>query len=173
MYRRIEKIIGIVASILLFALMLITFLDVLGRNAFSRPLPGASELTEILLAVVIFLMLPQVAIRNRHIVVDLVESMINNRTRIFLDMFAALASAIFFALVAWQMWALGTKAFGYGDATPTLHIPLGPILYGVAILSAINAIAFLLTIPIAGSDRRRELAGSDESYESAETPRIV
>ena len=147
MIKRVEIIVGIVAAMLLFLLMAITFVDVIGRNLLNRPLIGASEFTEILLACIIFLMLPQVALRQQHIVIDLVDSAIGRVGKIVFDIIAALFSTAMFTLIAWQLWILGDKAAGYADATPSLGIPLAPVFYFVAILAGINVLAFLLTIP--------------------------
>ena len=147
MLKRTELLTGILAASLLFLLMAVTFVDVFGRNLLNHPLTGASEITEVLLACIIFLMLPHVALRQQHIVIDLVDSFSGRVARIAMDIFAALLSCGMFGLIAVELWVLGNKAAGYGDATPSLGIPLAPVFYFIAVLSAINAAAFLLSIP--------------------------
>lgn len=148
MYKRIERAAANLSAILLFVLMLITFVDVLGRNLLNRPLTGASELTEIMLALVIFLMLPHVTMRNHHIAIDLIETVVGPKVLFALDVFAALLGAAMFFLIAWQSWVLANKAMGYGDSTAALNIPVGPVLYGMAILSGVVGIAALASIPL-------------------------
>ncbi|SVB94388.1 uncharacterized protein METZ01_LOCUS247242, partial [marine metagenome] len=46
----LDKVLGFLAALVLMLLMIITFIDVLGRYLFSAPLPGAFELTEIMMA---------------------------------------------------------------------------------------------------------------------------
>ncbi|SVA02719.1 uncharacterized protein METZ01_LOCUS55573, partial [marine metagenome] len=46
----LDKALGFLAASVLMLLMIITFFDVLGRYLFSAPLPGAFELTEIMMA---------------------------------------------------------------------------------------------------------------------------
>ncbi len=147
MFARLEKITGIATSCLLFLLMLLTFVDVFGRNVLNHPLTGASEVTELMLAGIIFLMLPQVAFRQKHIVIDLIDAITSPGLRGIMNVAAALLSAAMFFLIGWQIYILGQKAIGYADATPSLHIPVGPILYFLAFLAIMNGIAFLLTIP--------------------------
>jgi TRAP-type transport system small permease protein len=153
MTNRIETLVGILGACLLFLLMGITFVDVVGRNLFNHPLIGASELTEVLLACIIFLMLPQVALKQRHIVIDLVDTVISRMVRIVFDVIAAIFSVAMFALIAWQLWVLGDKAAGYADATPSLGIPLAPVFYFVSILAALNVLAFIATLPGIIADR--------------------
>jgi TRAP-type C4-dicarboxylate transport system permease small subunit len=147
MFARFERFAGALGAILMFALMMLTFLDVCGRNLFNRPLVGASELTELMLAGVVFFMLPKVALHNRHIVIDLVDSVSSPKVVSVLNTIAAIASAAFFFLIGWQLFVLGQKAMGYADATPSLHIPIGPVIYLLAILAVVNGIAHLLAIP--------------------------
>ncbi|WP_077001632.1 TRAP transporter small permease [Variovorax sp. KK3] len=168
MYRRIERAAVNLAAVLLFALMLLTFVDVAGRNLFNKPLTGASELTEILLALVIFLMLPQVARRNEHIVIDLIDQICSDTVRRALDAFACVLGAIMFALIAWQSWILANRAMGYGDSTAALQIPVGPILYGLAVMAGIVAVASLLAI----APQAREAQQGAEG-EAAQEPVVV
>ncbi|GAA4344180.1 hypothetical protein GCM10023165_27150 [Variovorax defluvii] len=168
MYRRIERAAVNLAAILLFALMLLTFVDVAGRNLFNKPLTGASELTEILLALVIFLMLPQVARRNEHIVIDLIDQICSDRVRKALDIFACVLAAIMFGLIAWQCWILANRAMGYGDSTAALQIPVGPILYGLSVMAGIVAVASLLAIAPQHPKTEQSVDG-----EAAQEPVIV
>ena len=43
--RRADALLGVVASAILFAMMLLTVVDVVARYAFNRPLRGAFEVT--------------------------------------------------------------------------------------------------------------------------------
>lgn len=156
MFNFVEKLIALVAAGLLFVLMIVTFVDVVGRNLLNYPLRGASEFTEISLAIIIFLMLPRVALRNRHIMIDLVENVSGPRMLRSLDVLAGLGAALFFAIVAWQMWGLGTRATGFGDVSSSLHIPLGAVLYGIAILLGVNALAHIVAIVRAPEPPSRE-----------------
>lgn len=146
MYKKVERFAANMSAVLLFVLMLLTLIDVVGRNLFKQPVLGASELTEILLAMVIFLMLPHVALRRQHIAIDLIENVVGPRVLLVLDVLAALLSAAMFFLIAWQSWVLATKAIGYGDSTATLSIPVGPILYVISVLAALVGTASLAAV---------------------------
>lgn len=142
----IEKAVSFVAAVLMFILMILTVIDVIGRNLFSHPLRGATELTEISLVALSFLLFPVLAIKGRHIVAD-VADVFNSR---FLDwlqhVLTALLGVVFFGLVAWRIWILAGQAASYGDTTVSLRIPMAPILYGVSVLAGVAAFAFLLTL---------------------------
>ena len=55
---------GAIAALALFAIMVLTLVDVSGRKAISTSVPGSLELTELLMVVVIFAGLPLVSLRS-------------------------------------------------------------------------------------------------------------
>ncbi|MDW8469595.1 MAG: TRAP transporter small permease subunit [Burkholderiales bacterium] len=52
---------------MLFAMMALTCVDVVGRYLLTRPVPGALEIIEILVAATVFLALPLVTLREEHV----------------------------------------------------------------------------------------------------------
>ena len=58
--RLVEVLLGVAAAAILLAMMGLTFVDVVARYVFNRPLAGAFEVTELLLLVLIFAGLPLV-----------------------------------------------------------------------------------------------------------------
>lgn len=160
MYKQIERVASSLAALILFLLMLITFVDVAGRNLINMPLTGASEITEILMAAMIFLMLPRVALHNQHIIIDLIETVASPRVLRAFDVFAAVLSAIMFFLICWQMWVLGARAMGYGDATGALRIPVAPLLFGISFMSAVVGVASLMSISTALRDVEPDADGT-------------
>lgn len=141
--RSLQKLISLVAAVLLFGLMMLTVVDVIGRNIFNHPLRGATELTELFLVVLTFLLFPILALTSRHIVADVADvfgSRILDALQIILT---AILGAGFFALVAWRLWLLASRSASYGDVTSTFGLPVAPILYFVAVLSGFCALAFI------------------------------
>ena len=56
--KRLEASLGLVAAIALFAMMALTFADVIGRKLLNASIPGSLEVTELLMLAVIFVALP-------------------------------------------------------------------------------------------------------------------
>ena len=54
-------------------MMMVTVVDVAGRYLFNKPLNGGFEITEMMLAALIYCGLPLVSQRREHIVVDTFE----------------------------------------------------------------------------------------------------
>lgn len=136
----------LVASVLLLIMMVVTFVDVLGRELFSAPLPGAYELTEVLLALVIFVGLPIATARREHVSVDLLTARLPGPARRVLAVVAALVTAVVLAVLAWRLSVSAGDFISYGDATVYLGIPLGPV---AAAMAGFTAIAALVAIVVA------------------------
>ncbi|MEQ9331365.1 TRAP transporter small permease [Thalassobaculum sp.] len=134
----------LVAAVLLFAMMLVTFVDVVGRYFFGRSLNGAYELTEVLLGLIVFAGLPIVTRRGEHVTVDLLTTRLPALPRRALARLAAAATALVLAVLAWRLGSTARDLLGYGDATVFLGIPLGPVAGAMAALAAAGAVAALV-----------------------------
>ncbi|MTE01639.1 TRAP transporter small permease subunit [Paracoccus sp. YIM 132242] len=141
-----QRLVVMAGAVLIFALMMLTLFDVVGRNILNHPVRGATELTEIGLVLLSFLLFPIVAVQQRHIVADIAD-MFQSRIldALQLVLTAALGSA-FFALIAWRMWLMAERSARYHDVTASLGIRVAPVLYIVAVLAGFGALCFLLPL---------------------------
>lgn len=156
----VEKLVAIAASVLLFALMILMVADVIGRNLLSHPVQGATELTEIGLVTVTFLLFPSLAIRNGHIVADVADALHSRVLDVLKLVLTSLLGAGVFGLISWRMWLLGLNSASYGEASPTLQVPLPPFLFAAAILSGICALCFLASLRELPGTLRKPSAGA-------------
>jgi TRAP-type transport system small permease protein len=132
-----------VAGALLLTMMLLTVADVIGRYLFNSPLPGATELTELLLAAVIFLGLPAVCMEDGHVKVDILVDHISAKLAPLLGLAATLLSTLALCLIAWRLWTQGGDIAEYGEITSTLKIPVAPVAYFAAITTGLAALITL------------------------------
>ena len=146
-----RRAIAWVCALLLIAMMLITVADVVGRYLLNAPLPGATELTGLLLAATIFVGLPAVCFDEEHVTVDLlVDRLPSFMTKPRL-LIVRLASAVALGVIAWRLAVQGQTLAGYGEQTVSLHLPVAPLAYFCA---AMTAIAVILTLaPLVGRSR--------------------
>ena len=140
------RLLQLVAALLLLVMMAVTFVDVIGRYVFNSPLPGAFELTEVLLALVVFVGLPIVTARREHVTVDLLTGRLPGRLRQGLARAALAVTAGVLAVFAWRLAILGRDYSAYGDATVYLGIPLGPVAVVMAVLAGISALVAAVLI---------------------------
>ena len=137
---------GWAASVALAAMMLVTVADVLLRAIANRPVRGALEIVELLLACTFFLALPASFLRDEHIVVDIVDGWAP-RWVPRLRRAAGMLAVVVMAVMAWQGWIGARDALAFHDVTSDLEIPRiwywVPVLAGM-IGACIAAAAMLL-----------------------------
>jgi len=135
--RRADAALGVAASAILMAMMCLTFVDVVARYVFNRPLRGGFEITELLLLVLIFAGLPLVSHADEHVTMDFIDRLVGERTRKRLErvVHAVVAALMFF--MTWQVWIKAGRISSYGDATDVLRILYGPFVYFMAAMIAL------------------------------------
>ena len=132
--RRADAVLGIAASLILFLMMLLTFVDVVARYLFNFPLRGGFEITELMLLVLIFAGLPLVSHADEHVTMDFIDRMLPEAGRRFLvRLVHAVCAAVMFFLT-WQVWIKAGRISGYGDTTDVLRILVGPFVYFMALM---------------------------------------
>lgn len=120
---------ALVGCILLFGTMTVTCVDVVGRYFLNAPLPGGFELTEVMMAALIFLGMPLVTAKDEHIKVDILDVFVSARMRRLQVAFGCAVSGGVSALLAWTLWNKAGQVASYADRTEVLHIPLTPVAY--------------------------------------------
>src|SRR3954470_13262285 len=137
--------------------MLVTFVDVVARYLFNRPIRGAFEVTELLLLVLIFAGLPLVSHADEHVTMDFIDRILPaGGARLVLRIVHALCAALFFFLT-WQIWIKAGRISGYGDTTDVLRIPVGPFVYFMVAMIALTALVHLFKMFVPGAARASQV----------------
>jgi TRAP-type C4-dicarboxylate transport system permease small subunit len=142
----VEPLLGYVAAAVLMALMLLTCLDVGGRYLFNHPLWGGFELTEMMLAALIFAGLPLVSLRNEHVTVDLFDPVTPDWLFRIQHALACGVGVVCTAYLAWRLWLRGASMLAAGETTAQLKITLGWLAYAMAVLMALTAVSLFVLI---------------------------
>ena len=129
------------AAVLLLALVAVTGIDVIGRYLMNAPLPGAFELTELMLGALVFAALPLVSREGSHVEVDLIVTALPRRITRPMGLAAAAVSAAVLVYFAWQLGQLALRLFEDGRQSNSLGVPFWPFaaLGAAACLTAAGA----------------------------------
>ncbi len=141
-----DALLGVVASAILLAMMLLTVTDVVARYVFSRPLRGAFEITELMLLVLIFAGLPLVTFADEHAVMDFIDRLLGPRGQGWLERGVQLVNAAFMFLLTWLVWRKADRIWAYRDATDVLRIVYGPFVYFMAVTLALACVIHLYKV---------------------------
>ena len=127
----------------LMAMMVLTFVDVVGRYIFASPLPGAKELTEILMGFLVFAAAPLVTADRGHITTALFESVLPKLVIRWRNVLIAVLVAIARAVLAWRLWIQAGLVLELKTGTPLLGVPIAPIVYFASVTSALCVLIVL------------------------------
>jgi len=133
-----------IGLVVLLLMMFLTVGDVIGRYFFSMPIPGTFEVTNLMLALLVFLTLGYTQLKKGHISIDVIMLRLAPRTQAIIDSVTYLASLVLFCLVIWQT-ALHAKRLYIGhEVSGILSWPIYPFI----ILAAIGILFFCFILMI-------------------------
>lgn len=141
------------ASLCVAAIIIVGTADTAGR-LFNRPVLGAVEITEALLAAVIFLALPYAQRHGGHVVVDIVIQSFSERWRKVLHFFALVLTLAAFVLLAKQgyegaahAWRVGEVSAGYLPVPVWLSKLMAAVGLFIAVIETARQIVWALLWP--------------------------
>ncbi|MEM8741864.1 MAG: TRAP transporter small permease [Pseudomonadota bacterium] len=140
----LARLLGLLASLFLFAMMLLVFTDVMGRYLFASPLPAAYELVSLTMPAIIFCALPLTVLREGHVTVDLLDALIPRGARRVQGVLVSLISAGALGLVTWRLWVRSGDQALYEEVSDELYLELWPFSAGMAMLCAVATLAAVL-----------------------------
>lgn len=146
MKKTLDLLCGLLSGMALFAIMALTFFDVLGRKFASNSIPGSLELTELLMVVVIFGALPLVSERGEHVEFDSLDPYLPLWVRRLQSVLVHLLCATVLLALGWLMWRTGGQFLETGETTAQLRLLKAPFIYGMAVLCALTGVVHLVLL---------------------------
>ncbi len=144
---KIETAVGLVLVVLLSVMVALTFVDVLGRRLANTPVFGANDITEHLMAIIIFTGLPLLTARRGHLSIDLLDHwLLRPAWRPWHKAVDVLIAAVL-ALIAWQYFVAVGEAQQIDEVSPALNIPRHWMYGYIAVTTSLAAVLALLAAP--------------------------
>ena len=146
MRKLLSTLCGLLAALALFAIMVLTFVDVMGRKFLSTSVTGSLELTELMMVVVIFAGLPLVSLRGEHVVFDSLDRLLPAAALRAQQVLVDLLCAALLLGLAWLMFSKAGQMQEYGDITAQLKLPLSPFVALMGVLCVVTALVHLMLV---------------------------
>ncbi|MBN1007826.1 TRAP transporter small permease [Amphritea pacifica] len=124
-----------VAAITLFFMMMLTCADVFGRYFLDNAVDGATELTEMSLAILVFAEMPVITWRGGHVVVDILDRLLGGTVIKVLGLLSALLISTSLYFLAVRIHELAVRSNSRGEVTEFLQVPVGYIVDYIAVMS--------------------------------------
>jgi len=139
----LSRIINIFGSIILLGMMFITMVDVILRYLLNYPIPGAYELVQLMLVLVVFFGLAYTATQKGHIVVEILFLVLPKTVQaIIAIMTSILGIGIFIVAVVSVVQLINVHVDSHA-VSGVLEIPLYPISIAVAFGIALLCLVLL------------------------------
>jgi TRAP-type C4-dicarboxylate transport system permease small subunit len=133
-----------IAAVALAVIAAVTFGDVVGRYFFHAPFAFTVELTQMAMALVVYLGVGLVTHEGAHISADVVVLRLPLRLRALLALATNLLALAFLAVMVWQLWLQAEFLRAKGDTTMVWQVPLWPVAVAVAAGSVLLLTGVLL-----------------------------
>ncbi|MGB3245875.1 MAG: TRAP transporter small permease [Sulfitobacter sp.] len=138
-----SRLLGLIACLFLFAMMVLTFVDVIGRYVFLSPLPAAYEIISLMMPAIIFCALPITVLREGHVTVDLLDGFVPSAAKRLQAVLVSLFSAAALGLVTWRLYVKTIEDLDYETVTDELLLLVWPFGAGMSALCALATLAAL------------------------------
>jgi len=165
---RVALFILLIGGVGMLASVFLGTADVVGTQFLGRPVPGALELTESTMVLIVFGALAYAQIRRAHIRVELLYTKVGPRVRVTMDILAELAALVYFGLLTWQSFGEAVFSWSIDEATVGLvRFPLYPARWILVAGATLLIVQLLLDL---FQDLRRLATG--EGLEAETSPKL-
>jgi TRAP-type C4-dicarboxylate transport system permease small subunit len=140
--KALDAILKVMVTATLLCMATITFLDVVGRYLFNAPIPGAFEIQEFGMAILIFSGLPLVTKSRGHITVSLFDALFRrhpmvHRAKVFV---VNLAASGILAFVTFCLYRQSMNFWQWGSTSAFLEMPHYPVAIFMTLMSAVSSL---------------------------------
>jgi len=152
--QKANRLIAGIGACSLIPLMILTTLDVVGRDVFNYPVPGTVELSQYLLVTFVLMGLAYTQQAKGHVPVSVLTSRLPLRGQLLLKITSSLLGLFLFSLLAWQGWEIAMEERTVSDL---LRIPQFPFRILVAVAAFLTFLELLIDL----GDAIGKLAGKE------------
>ena len=146
----ISRLLHRFAQVIIVLMVMLTVIDVCLRYIFNSPIIGSYELTEFMMAILVFASVGYTMAVKGHVSVDLVVTKLPDRVRALLEAITSLLAFGLFAVAAWRNVLHAGTTWKRHDVSAELFIPVGPfvlfVAIGIAVLSLVLLVQFFQSL---------------------------
>lgn len=127
-------------------MMLLTVIDVTGRHFLSRPVTGAIEMSQFMLAAFGILGMAYTHASGSNIRVTVLKRTLPSRISAFFDTVTGILSLQIVGAIVWYAGVMGMEDLKSGAATDTLAVPIYPLKFLLAFGAFLMGLTILLDL---------------------------
>lgn len=128
-------------------MVIFTFIDVILRYIFNRPIHGGFEITELIMVIAIFFAVAYTQVQKLHVSMDFVAIKLSPRLRALLKIVTLFFSIGVLVLITWKSYDVALHYWDTHLTTRVLRVPVSPfvlvVTFGCALLALVLIRDFL------------------------------
>ena len=144
--RSITQILLAIGAAMLAAMMFLTAADVVMRYIANRPIAGAFELTEYMMAIFVPFSIAYCAEQNGHVSVELILNKFPKNFQKIVEILTSSLTMGFAFLISWQNFLYIRETYADKITSSVLLIPVFPFIAPVAIGIGVYTLVIMLQI---------------------------
>jgi TRAP-type C4-dicarboxylate transport system permease small subunit len=146
---KIAELINGLGMVILFLLMLLTVTDVVLRKIFSKGILGTLEISEFMMATIVFFALAEGELKDRNVNVDLLVNSLSLKSRVIIDVLVKIFGLALYCLITFAVFSYATLMKSSGEVSLDLLLPRYPFIYIVAVALILFSVVLLLRVIVA------------------------
>lgn len=132
--------------------MLLTVTDVVLRKLFSKGILGTLELSEFMMAAIVFFSLAEGELQNRNVNVDLFVRKLSLKSRVIIDAIMKILGFVLYCFITFAVFSYAGLMKSSGEVSLDLWLPKYPLIYVVAVALIIFSAVLLFHMITAVKD---------------------
>ena len=140
----LDRWLGLMSSLPLGLIVVLTFLDVFARYMFSAPIKGSLEIIQYAMALSIFAALPLVTRHRGHVTVSLIDGMLSETLLAAKNKICDVISLVALLLMSWRLWIYAGESMEQNQQTIVLALPQGPLIYTLSVFATLTSVLVLV-----------------------------
>jgi TRAP-type C4-dicarboxylate transport system permease small subunit len=142
----LDRWLGLMSSLPLALIVVLTFLDVFARYLIAAPIRGSLEIIQYAMALSIFAALPLVTRHRGHVTVSLIDGLLSHSAMRWKTMVCDLVSLLALVTISWRLWIYAGESVEQKTQTIVLALPQGPLVYALALFAALTSVLVIVDL---------------------------
>jgi TRAP-type transport system small permease protein len=141
---QISRVLHIIGGAMLAAMMFLTFIDVVLRYVFNKPILGSFDLTEYMMVILVAFGFAYCETQKGHVIVEVILYRLPKRAQRTMGSISLLVSLAFFSVITWRTFLYFLEMLNSKLMSSVLPIPIYPFAAVVVVGSAAFSLVLLL-----------------------------
>jgi TRAP-type C4-dicarboxylate transport system permease small subunit len=149
---KVTRAVNGIGIVIIFLLMLLTVTDVVLRKLFSKGILGTLELSEFMMAAIVFFSLAEGELQNRNVNVDLFVRKLSLKSRVIIDAIMKILGFVLYCFITFAVFSYAGLMKSSGEVSLDLWLPKYLLIYVVAVALIIFSAVLLFHMITAVKD---------------------